>query len=418
MALLKKAVALVGAGAKGFDWFEFGPEPAFPGNCWTAIGMHEKNHSLFKWIGEASRMIAEAEDLLHPGVMPTADVAILYPRSSWLWDQASNATGTCGSGAGQRPECAQLGPRCTATVDLFCSTEAGGPAGMCADCLRAWPAELEEAGCPTTSSAATLRYCEGLGPGGPFSNEDQGSGTMDYQAQVYALFRALQQVANIQVDFVDEDELTAEGLAPFKALILTEPDVPLEGQHAVATWVRAGGSLMTVSGAATGDRYSVPSDVISSATGLAEAPPRPRKMVQWTSTLAAVATGTGDHGAFTAYGARGHVAAPAPAPAPTPTLRAPAPQAPGGARARARASVSTLARFSDGSPAIVRNAAVGKGSATHFAFLPGIRVRNQNPYRPDPHFDSVVNYTDGSLPYLRDFLNTSGVRKVYQVDSP
>lgn len=34
---------------------------------------------------------------------------------------------------------------------------------------------------------------------------------------------------------------------------------------------------------------------------------------------------------------------------------------------------------------------------------------NQNPYRADPHFNSVVNYTDGSLPYVLRFLNESGI---------
>lgn len=40
-------------------------------------------------------MIADAEDLLYPGEMPTADVAILFPRSSWLWDNATEMTGSC-----------------------------------------------------------------------------------------------------------------------------------------------------------------------------------------------------------------------------------------------------------------------------------------------------------------------------------
>ena len=255
VALLKKALALVGAGAKGFDWFEFGPEPLFPGNCWSAIGMQENNHSLFHWIGEASRMIADAEDLLFPGAMPTADVAILFPRSSWLWDNASQMTGSCTTDNKGKPVCDHLGPKCVATIDLFCSTEAGGPAGMCADCLAAWPAKLEQADCPKDKATGAfdstlLSYCEGLGPAGPFNNEDQGSGTMDYQAQVYALFRSLQQDSNIQVDLIDEDQLTAGGLAPFKALILTEPDIPTEGQTEVAKWVKsAGGHLLTVTGA-------------------------------------------------------------------------------------------------------------------------------------------------------------------------
>ena len=113
-------------------------------------------------------------------------------------------------------------------------------------------------------------------------------------------------------------------------------------------------------GAATGDRYHQSSDIISKQTGLVEVPTRPRAMIQWTSTLAAAATGAGGLGAFTAYGVRGHVA---------PALTS----SPG---------INQLAHFSDGSPAIVQNTKVGKGTATHFAFLPGIRFRNQNPYRP------------------------------------
>lgn len=125
----------------------------------------------------------------------------------------------------------------------------------------------------------------------------------------------------------------------------------------------------------------MPSTVISAATGIMDI--RPRKMIQWTSKLTAVDTAKGDLGDFTAYGVRGNVS-------------------------QFRNS-SVLAQFSDGSAAILQNPSVGKGSATHFAFLPGIRFRNQNPYRADPNFNSLSNYTDGSLPYLLRFLNESGV---------
>jgi hypothetical protein len=79
VGLLKKAVALVGSGASAIDYFEFGPEDFFPGNCWSAIGLHEQNHSTFKYIAEASRMITEVEDLLAGGAMPVSNVAVLYP---------------------------------------------------------------------------------------------------------------------------------------------------------------------------------------------------------------------------------------------------------------------------------------------------------------------------------------------------
>ena len=120
VGLLKKALSLIGNGGKGIIWFEFGPEPNFPGkhehrvnslvtlellllncflqkkclifmkllaslpccyagNCWSAIAMREyREHgtsSMFKYIAEASRLIAGAEDILFPGAMATAQVA-------------------------------------------------------------------------------------------------------------------------------------------------------------------------------------------------------------------------------------------------------------------------------------------------------------------------------------------------------
>ena len=80
--ILKKALSLVGTGAKVIDFYDFGPIQ----DSYAAIGMHEKNHSMFQYIATANRMIADAEDLLFAGTMPVSDVAILYPRSSWIWD--------------------------------------------------------------------------------------------------------------------------------------------------------------------------------------------------------------------------------------------------------------------------------------------------------------------------------------------
>jgi hypothetical protein len=74
----------------------FGPEPVFPGNCFSeeAIGLapsypggqNATKSALFAEMAEASRMIAGADDLLYEGEMPYSSVAILYPRSSWMWD--------------------------------------------------------------------------------------------------------------------------------------------------------------------------------------------------------------------------------------------------------------------------------------------------------------------------------------------
>ena len=53
---------------------------------------------------------------------------------------------------------------------------------------------------------------------GPHGTEDQGATAMDYMAVIAGLFRVIQQQNNIQIDFIDEDSLSAEGLAPHSAL--------------------------------------------------------------------------------------------------------------------------------------------------------------------------------------------------------
>ena len=135
------------------------------------------------------------------------------------------------------------------------------------DIVGAWPRQLTEAGCPDDQTRL-MNYCVGLGPAGPSSCEDQGATAMDYMASIYGMYRALSQVANFQLDFIDEDTLTAEGLKPYKALIVTEPDVPVEGQAAIVQWMKAGGHLLTTMGASTADRYDQPSTLLTTATGI------------------------------------------------------------------------------------------------------------------------------------------------------
>ena len=123
---------------------------------------------MFKYIAEANRMIADAEDLLYFGEMPVADVAVLYPRSSWLWDNATIQSGG---------EPGSLVPTCVACVNLYCGW-AGGRADLCSTCIDAWPSKLTEAGCATKPEL--LKYCSSVGPSGPHGGEDQGSSDMDY----------------------------------------------------------------------------------------------------------------------------------------------------------------------------------------------------------------------------------------------
>jgi hypothetical protein len=209
--LMMRALTLVGNGAKHIWYFAFGPEPLFPGNCYSeeAIGLlptfpggqNDTKSKLFAHMARASEMIAAAEDLLYEGEMPYSTIAILYPRSSWMWDTVHGSDHD------------------NHDVD-----------------------------------------------------EDQGETEMDYQSVVYGLFRAIAQYSNRQVDFIDEDLLTDEGLAPFKALIVTEPNVPSEGQAAIISWVKSGGHLATVSGAMASDRYAHRTTTLSAATGVVEAP--------------------------------------------------------------------------------------------------------------------------------------------------
>jgi len=174
------------------------------------------------------------------------------------------------------------------------------------------------------------------------TNNDLNRATVDYMAEVFDLYLALQH-ANIAVEFIDEDDLSPQGLKPYRVLYVTEPNIPVEGQQGIVDWVRSGGTLCSVSGAGQGDRYDEPCDVLSQATGIQEQP-RSRLLVAETRALKKVGNGAGKPGPFEAVGVRS-------------TLTAPAD--------------SVAARFDDGSPAVAERA-VGRGRVVHFAWMPGI----------------------------------------------
>lgn len=323
--LMMRALTLVGNGAKHIWWFAFGPEPVFPGNCYSeeaigltpsypGIGQNTSKSELFAQMAQASHLIAGADDLLYEGEMPFSHVAILYPRSSWLWDIVNKTDHD------------------NHDVD-----------------------------------------------------EDQGETEMDYQSVVYGLFRVLAQYSNRQVDFIDEDSLCPEGLASFKALIVTEPNVPASGQAAIMQWVREGGHLATVSGAMAADRYDNPTTTLFSTTGVAEAP-RPRIMntahqghisKEW-RTL--VHNASGALGRLFPYVVRSHFT-------------------------KLGAGSTALATFEDKSAAVVRTA-VGNGQVTQFGFMPALPYPFMDPYDPSPDFNAGP--LDGSVPYLLDFLDQAG----------
>jgi hypothetical protein len=174
------------------------------------------------------------------------------------------------------------------------------------------------------------------------TNTNLNASTADYMAETFDLYLALQH-ANVPVEILSEDELSADGLQGLRVLYLTEPNVPVEGQRALLEWVRGGGTLVTVSGAASLDRYNEPTGLVADATGVVEGP-RGRLPVADVRQLPWVAAGDGLAGPFQAAGVRGE-------------LR--------------KWDGKVLGRFDDGAPAVVESE-VEKGRRIHFAWLPGL----------------------------------------------
>ena len=103
-----------------------------------------------------------------------------------------------------------------------------------------------------------------------FTNHYLDDRTVDYLAEVWGLFQALNLHKNIPVDFLDEQGLLEpDTLKPFKVIFVTEPDLPSAGATALSQWVKAGGTLVTVSNAGTHDQYHEPSTVLSKLSGMA-----------------------------------------------------------------------------------------------------------------------------------------------------
>lgn len=82
--LLQRTITLAGMGSKLIRYYNFGPSYMFPGNAYSDSGSAQ---SLFEQVAEANAMIAQAEHVLWKARPQAAQQAILYPRSSELWDQ-------------------------------------------------------------------------------------------------------------------------------------------------------------------------------------------------------------------------------------------------------------------------------------------------------------------------------------------
>ena len=268
--IIQKILTIIGQGGKGLKYFVFGPEYAFPGNCYS------ENVKVLPQMAEAHRMIGAAEELLWPGRVPRPQVAILSPRSAELWD------------------------------------------------------------CKNVPIPNNIIY--------DATNTNLNGRTVDYMAEVYNLYTALQH-ANIPADLVEEEDLNPARLAPYKVLYVTEPNIPAECQQSLLKWVQAGGTLVMVSGAGAYDRYNDPCDVLAKGLGITEAP-RERMTILNLGAVQEAGKGTSQGGAFTLYGPRGSFVNP-----------------PGDG--------AVLAANADGTPAVLQRA-VGQGRVVSFAWMPGL----------------------------------------------
>ncbi len=98
---------------------------------------------------------------------------------------------------------------------------------------------------------------------------------MAYMSETYGLHLALQHAA-IPVQAIDEEACSEKGLAGYKVVYLTAPDLPEEAAGALIRWVKAGGTLVMTAGSALFDRYHQPmTDLIEAAGARPERPVRP-----------------------------------------------------------------------------------------------------------------------------------------------
>jgi hypothetical protein len=154
-------------------------------------------------MAKAHSMIGAAEELLWPAERVVSDLAIVQPRSSAMWDHYSEDV------------------------------------------------------------APLVQHDEAVSDCG---NNEFIVNTPDYYAETFGLYNALALAMNRPTDFIDETALlNLTLLSRFKVLVLTEPNVPSKALDGLLGWVRAGGTLITVPGAATMDEYNEPSSTLATA---------------------------------------------------------------------------------------------------------------------------------------------------------
>ena len=200
------------------------------------------------------------------------------------------------------------------------------------------------------------------------------------------------QHANVPVDFVAEEDLSPEGLSPYRVLYVTEPNVPVEQIGGLIEWVKQGGTLVTVSGSASRDRYDELTHLMSEATGVSEES-RERLLIADAKALGISAKAAGLCGDFEARGVKGSV-----------TIIDP----------MIDQEQAIVARFADGSPAVTR-VGLGGGQIVHFAWLPGISYWCSSTETRD---GLPVGFSESTRRWIAWPVSLAGVLIPVEVDHP
>ena len=104
-------------------------------------------------------------------------------------------------------------------------------------------------------------------PPGTAKWENQTEQTMEYQADQFGLYLAMQVHSGIAVDFLDEDALLDTGVVDeYDVIFVTQPNVPAAAISALTGWAKAGGSLILSGGAAAYDEYNQSDATIATVT--------------------------------------------------------------------------------------------------------------------------------------------------------
>lgn len=160
--------------------------------------------------------------------------------------------------------------------------------------------------------------------------------------------------AQLPLDMVVEEDATGGALKDYAVLYLTDAHVSAAASRAIAEWVRGGGRLFATAGAGMFDELNRPNAALREVLGVdqasLEAPADAqvgfiKQDMPFARAVTAASWKAGDRDVqVPAFGAVSRVKA---------------------------ADADVVARFGDGAPAVVSRA-VGKGTATYCAFLPGL----------------------------------------------